>query len=163
MWDKVKQEVLGGAFGISPGCLVTYSQRDIDDQDFIRASSMLVQYSLTDKSKMFLVLKDKWSRAELDDIAIGMQFGMDELWMLPNVDKIMSLNECEEFCNYMRDLNSGVEVDSDLIEKGVQWETISICDDEEIRWTNPSQERADLVVENLKKLCSEREIEFEEI
>ncbi len=164
MWDKVKQEVLGGAFENCCGGLVTFSQRNNDKQDFICASSMVAQYSLTDESKMILVLKKKWSRAERDDIAIQKQFGMNELWMLPNLDKMMSLNEFEEFCNFSRNLNSDLETDSDLpLLKRVQWETICICNEDEIRWMNPSQKRANLVVGNLKRLCSEREIKFEEM
>jgi len=69
-WRKVKQEILGGAFDNSPGCLLAYTRIDIDEQDFLQGNNMQVQYSFTDKFKMFLVLKDKWSRAELNDIAI---------------------------------------------------------------------------------------------
>ena len=163
IWDKVKQEVLGGAFNSSPGGLVAYSRLRVDAQNFTRASSMQVKYTFNEKCKMYLVHKDKWSRAELDDIATNsLYFGLNILWTLPNMDKVMSLNEAAEFTNFLCKLDSST-FDSEFLDEG-EWETIGgNIWDESMEWMNPSPQRVDLVVENLKKLCSELKIELEEV
>ena len=162
-WDTVKQEVLGGGFKSGPGCLVTYTQTGVDITEFIRANSMQVKYTLNDTSEMFLVHKEKWSQAELDDVATrSLYFRLSILWMLPNMDKAMSLNEAIEVSKFLWSLYP-LSFDSKFLVEG-EWETIGYkCDGKFMTWTNPSQERADLVVENLKKLCSELEIELEEM
>ncbi len=163
-WDKVKLEILGGAFENNPGCLVTYTEyAAVDENDFIRVGAILKQYSLTEKSKMLLVVKDKWSRTELDDIANdNIYFSSNMLWMLPNMDKIISLNEAEQVGKFLCNLNS-LCFESDFTDKG-EWEAIGCKgDDQDMTWTNPSTQRVDLVVENLKKLCSDLKIELEEM
>ncbi len=162
-WGKVKQEVLEGAFNSSPGGLVAYSRFRVDMQNFKRADSMKVKYTFNKKASMFLVHKDKWSRAELDDIATNsLYFGLNILWTLPNMDKVMSLNEAVDFTKFLCQLDF-LTFDSEFLDER-KWETIGgNIYDENMTWTNPSLKRADLVVENLKKLCSELEIELEEM
>ncbi len=162
-WDTVKQEVLGEAFKSGPGCLVTYTQTGVDITEFIRANSMQVKYTLNDTSEMFLVHKEKWSRAELNDVATrSLYFRLNILWMLPNMDKVMTLSEAVELCTFLWTLYP-LNFDSEILVKG-EWETIGYkCDGKFMTWTNPSSQRADLVVENLRKLCSELEIKLEEM
>ena len=161
-WTKVKQEVLEGAFNSSPGGLVASTKFRVYNQEFKRASSIQAKYTLTDNSKMFLVQKDKWSQVELEVIATkSIYFGNNFLWMLPNMDKVVSLNEAVELSHFMRHLRS-LRIDSEFLPNG-DWETMGCLYNEEMTWTNPSLQRADMVVENLKKLCSELQIEFKEV
>jgi len=165
-WKRVKLDVLEGAFKSSPGGFVSYSRLGVYMQDFKRDHSMRVQYTFewyNDKSKMFLVHKDKWSRSELDAIATeSVCFSSNKLWMLPNSDKIMSTNEANEVGKFLRKLSS-LNFDSEFIYKEIKWETIGCTYDKEMTWTHPSLQNADLVVENLKKLCPQLEVELEEM
>jgi len=164
-WNKVKLHVLEGAFKSSPGALVAYSGFGVRRQNFERDHSMQVKYSFkpdTDKSKMFLVQKDEWSLPELVDIATkSVYFSSNTLWMLPNTHKIMPLYEAEKVGKFLCDLSS-LNFDSEFLDEGY-WETVGCIYNEEMTWTNPSLYRADMVVDNLKKLCSEHKIEFEEM
>ncbi len=161
-WEKVKLDFLEGAFQSSPGCLVGHTRFRVEKQDFTRASSMQVKYTFYENTKMFLVHKDKWSRTELDDITTdSFYYQINTLWMLPNMDKVPSLNEAENIYQFLCGLYH-LTCDSEHLDKG-ELETIGCVYDEEMTWTKPSPQRADLVVENLKKLCSELEIELQEV
>ncbi len=164
-WKRVKLYVLGGAFNSSPGSLVSYTRFGVYKQHFKRAGSMKVQYTFNtflDKSRMILVHKDEWTWDELVDIATeSVFFSSNMLWMLPNTDKIMSLNEAEKVDEFLCKLDS-LNFDSEFLDEG-EWETVGCKNSDEMTWTNPSPQRVDLVVDSLKKLCSEHKIEFEEM
>jgi len=160
----VKLEILEGAFKINPaGCFIAYSTPlRFEKQYFKPPNSIQVKYTLTDKTKMFLVQKKEWSRAELDDLATdSICFALNIRWMLPNMEKVMTLNEAIELGGFLSNL-SFLKFDSEYLDKG-EWETIGCIRDEEMTWTNPPPQSADLVVENLKKRCSELEIELKEV
>ena len=77
------------------------------------------------------------------------------------MNKVMSQKEAIEFSKFVCNL-SPLDFDSEFLDQG-QWETVGCIYNEEMTWTNPSPQRVDLIVENLKKLCSQLEIEFKEV
>lgn len=113
---------------------------------------------------MIIVYKDDWPWDELVDIGKNSTyFNSNMLWMLPNMHKIMTEKEAKKVCQYLCNLYS-LDFDSEFLDKG-EWETIGCkCSDkEEITWTNPTPKTADFVVLNLKNVCSNLEIELEEM
>ena len=168
-WIKLKQELLGEVFGVhNPGFMVTDSYYFIGDVDLLSSGPITIHKM---ERGAFAVFKEKWSRTELDEIvAGGFHYCASLLWMLPNIDKMLSEKEMQEFwtiedsiyefkrackplnCNRILNMINNLEAIGCFCEGG-NW----------ILWTNPSSpEKLDSVVNNLKKLCLELQVELKE-
>ena len=164
-WNRVKQEMLGGVFeSEKPACMVTDCIYFFTDHPELLDSGPITVHNihvLNTEWDAFYMIKGKWSRDELDDVVTEYRFGATLLWMLPNMEKTLSEKEAQEFWAIVN-MSEG-NIDQNLLDKS-ELETIGcFFKGDSILWTNPSPEKVDLVVENLKKLCSELKVELKEI
>jgi len=116
------------------------------------------------------VFKEKWSRTELDEIVAGCDCCAILSWMLPNIDRMLTEEEVQEFYTINDSIyefeRARKPLDcNQILNKINDLEAIGCFSDggNSILWTNPSTpEKLDSVVKNLKKLCLELQVKLEE-
>jgi len=171
-WTQVKQELLAGAFGVqNPGFMVTNGHYFISNIDLLSTGPITIHKIdrfYRDWNYGFFVFKEKWSRTELEDIVTdGYYWRGESIWMLPNINKMLSEEEAQELWAIVDVMSLCEPLDCNLLnikENGL--EAIGCFDDygSSILWTNPSTpEKLDLVVNNLKQLCLYLKVELKEI
>jgi len=159
-WNIVKQDMLASILENKPGFLVA-------DSSIIEAKDLNHYYELMNscctykvnhsylKNDIYFLFKEKWSLDELYAIAIESSFNQfSEVWMLPNMVKMMPKIVAEKFYSLIY-----YNYDPYVFKNGL--ETIGCAPDgDSILWANPRPDAVDSVVNNLKKLCLEFQIEL---
>lgn len=157
-WNRVKHELLNKILEKNAGCLITDSKFTFTHNNIPSSSTIKIDSSTR---RTFVLPHEHWSRDELEKVATSGQFEIGEIWMIPDMTStsaaMITALEVETFWKFAYDLDS---VDSNFDKLNVQFQAIGcLSDGNLIVWTNPSPEKIDSVVENLKKLCLELQVE----
>ncbi len=165
----MKQELVAEVVGVqkNPGFMATDSDLFIKDLDLLSSGPITIHKI---ERGDLLVFKEKWSRTELDEIVAGCDCCAILSWMLPNIDRMLTEEEVQEFYTINDSIyefeRARKPLDcNQILNKINDLEAIGCFSDggNSILWTNPSTpEKLDSVVKNLKKLCLELQVKLEE-
>lgn len=152
-WDKIKQELLKGVFEKNSGCLVAGTKDFFEENDISRSADSVLEVDSNQSfsGKTFILHKKQWTPAELENIATSYQFELANLWMRPDLDANTAAKDSNNFWNVIDEINSPSNHNFDVPESPIQ--TIGCLGDGDwIFWTNPTPDKFDMVLENMKML-----------